>query len=167
MAMAKNQDNEIEFVEALARILLEKGLTEIRYARTRGEFDNISLRLSNKATELSERAARTGGGAKELATVSQEFAEQPADTSGITRDPEGHPGVVTAPMVGTVYLQPEPDAAQFVEIGRTVAKGDTVVIIEAMKTMNHIPAPVAGVVSRIMVENRSIVEYGAPMLIIE
>ena len=70
-------------------------------------------------------------------------------------------------MVGTVYMAPEPTAAPFVTIGQTVREGDTILIIEAMKTMNHIPAPRAGTVRRILVEDGGAVEYGAPLVIIE
>jgi len=82
-------------------------------------------------------------------------------------DPAAHPGAVPSPMVGTVYLQPEPGAPAFVSVGAQVAEGDTLLIIEAMKTMNHIPAPRAGTVKRILVEDGGAVEYGSPLLIIE
>ncbi|NBV62486.1 MAG: acetyl-CoA carboxylase, biotin carboxyl carrier protein, partial [Rhodobacteraceae bacterium] len=76
-------------------------------------------------------------------------------------------GAVPSPMVGTIYLQPEPGAPAFVSVGAQVAEGDTLLIIEAMKTMNHIPAPRAGTVKRILVEDGGAVEYGSPLLIIE
>ncbi|MFZ1663011.1 MAG: biotin/lipoyl-containing protein, partial [Paracoccaceae bacterium] len=82
-------------------------------------------------------------------------------------DPASHPGAVSSPMVGTVYLSPEPGSDPFIAIGTPVKEGQTVLIIEAMKTMNHIPAPRAGTVKRILVEDGSPVEYGAPLLIIE
>ena len=84
-----------------------------------------------------------------------------------SEDPSQHPGAVTSPMVGTVYLAAEPGATPFVTIGATVSEGQTVLIIEAMKTMNHIAAPRAGTVRRIMVDDGSPVEYGAPLMIIE
>ena len=82
-------------------------------------------------------------------------------------DPAQHPGAVTSPMVGTCYLSAEPGAAPFVTVGAAVTEGQTVLIIEAMKTMNHIPAPRAGTVRRILVEDGTPVEYGAPLMIIE
>ncbi|HRK42503.1 MAG TPA: acetyl-CoA carboxylase biotin carboxyl carrier protein subunit, partial [Gemmobacter sp.] len=82
-------------------------------------------------------------------------------------DPAQHPGAVTSPMVGTAYLAAEPGATPFVAVGSTVAEGQTVLIIEAMKTMNHIPAPRAGTVKRILVSDGTPVEFGAPLLIIE
>ena len=82
-------------------------------------------------------------------------------------DPADHPGVVTSPMVGTTYLAAEPGADPFVTVGMQVSAGQTLLIIEAMKTMNHIPAPATGTVKRILVADGSPVEYGAPLMIIE
>jgi acetyl-CoA carboxylase biotin carboxyl carrier protein len=82
-------------------------------------------------------------------------------------DPAKHPGVVPSPMVGTAYLGPEPGARPFIEIGAVVKEGQTLLIVEAMKTMNAIPAPRAGTVTRILVTNAQPVEYGEPLLIIE
>ena len=82
-------------------------------------------------------------------------------------DPAQHPGALTSPMVGTAYLSAEPGAAPFVSVGATVTEGQTVLIIEAMKTMNHIPAQKAGTVKRILVADGNSVEYGAPLMIIE
>ncbi|WP_338060412.1 acetyl-CoA carboxylase biotin carboxyl carrier protein, partial [Roseovarius indicus] len=93
-------------------------------------------------------------------------ASAAADT-GPGEDPASHPGAVTSPMVGTVYMQAEPGAPPFVSVGDKVSEGDTVLIVEAMKTMNHIPAPRAGTVKRILVEDGAAVEYGAPLIILE
>jgi len=87
-------------------------------------------------------------------------AEAPAD-------PGKHPGAVKSPMVGTAYRAPEPGAANFVEVGTKVAVGTPLLIIEAMKTMNQIPAPKAGVITAILIESGQPVEYGEPMMIIE
>ncbi|NHX27894.1 acetyl-CoA carboxylase, biotin carboxyl carrier protein, partial [Escherichia coli] len=91
----------------------------------------------------------------------------PAAEAAPSGDPAQHPGAVTSPMVGTAYLQPEPGAKSFVAVGDTVSEGQTVLIIEAMKTMNQIPSPRAGTVKRILVEDGTPVEYGAPLMIIE
>ena len=81
-------------------------------------------------------------------------------------DPAQMPGAVLSPMVGTIYLAAEPGAAAFVAVGDHVSEGQTLLIIEAMKTMNQIPAPVGGTVKRILVENGAAVEYGTPLMII-
>jgi acetyl-CoA carboxylase biotin carboxyl carrier protein len=83
------------------------------------------------------------------------------------QDPAEHPGAVTSPMVGTVYMQTEPGAPAFIRVGSEVSEGDTLLIVEAMKTMNHIPAPRSGTVTRILVEDGAPVEYGAPLVILE
>ena len=85
----------------------------------------------------------------------------------VPADPSQHPGVVASPMVGTAYLGPAPGARPFVEIGSAVKAGETLIIIEAMKTMNQIPAPRSGTVMQILIEDGQPVEYGEPLMIIE
>ncbi len=82
-------------------------------------------------------------------------------------DPAKHPGAVPSPMVGTAYLAPSPGARPFVDVGQTVKAGETLLIIEAMKTMNQIPAPRSGTVTQILVEDGQPVEFGEPLMIIE
>ena len=82
-------------------------------------------------------------------------------------DPAKHPGVVNSPMVGTAYAAPEPGAKPFIEIGTQVKAGDTLLVVEAMKTMNQIPAPRAGTVTQILFEDGQPVEFGEPLVIIE
>jgi acetyl-CoA carboxylase biotin carboxyl carrier protein len=82
-------------------------------------------------------------------------------------DPAEDPGVVASPMVGTAYLQAEPGTPPFVKVGDSVTEGQTILIIEAMKTMNQIPAPRAGRVKRILVDDGAPVEFGAPLMILE
>ena len=82
-------------------------------------------------------------------------------------DQADHPGAVVSPMVGTVYMQAEPGAPAFISVGTSVSEGDTLLIVEAMKTMNHIPAPRSGTVKRILVEDGAAVEFGAPLVILE
>ncbi|RJL18533.1 acetyl-CoA carboxylase biotin carboxyl carrier protein, partial [Paracoccus siganidrum] len=90
----------------------------------------------------------------------------PAPAGG-GEDPASLPGAVTSPMVGTAYLAAEPGATPFVQIGQKVAEGDTLLIVEAMKTMNHIPSPRAGTVKRILVDDGTPVEFGAPLMVVE
>jgi acetyl-CoA carboxylase biotin carboxyl carrier protein len=96
------------------------------------------------------------------ASATAAAATKPAGT-----DPAKHPGAVKSPMVGTCYRSPEPSAPAFIDIGTRVSQGDTLLIIEAMKTMNQIPAPHAGKVTAILVENGQPVEFGEPLVIIE
>ncbi|HRM74544.1 MAG TPA: acetyl-CoA carboxylase, biotin carboxyl carrier protein, partial [Paracoccus sp. (in: a-proteobacteria)] len=81
--------------------------------------------------------------------------------------PAQHPGAVTSPMVGTAYLSAEPGATPFVAIGQQVKEGDTLMIVEAMKTMNHIPSPRSGTVKRILVDDGNPVEFGSPLMVVE
>ena len=92
-------------------------------------------------------------------------AAVPAGAGG--PDPAKHPGAVKSPMVGTAYRSPEPGAASFCEVGSKINQGDILLIIEAMKTMNQIPAPRSGTVTAILFENAQPVEYGEPLIIIE
>ena len=94
-------------------------------------------------------------------------ASAPASNASETDDPAQAPGAVTSPMVGTAYLQPEPGSPAFVKVGDKVEEGQTLLIVEAMKTMNQIPAPRGGTVKRILVEDGAPVEFGAPLMIVE
>jgi acetyl-CoA carboxylase biotin carboxyl carrier protein len=100
--------------------------------------------------------------------VRVEVAPQPgAEAAVVPIDPSKHPGVVISPMVGTAYAAPEPGAKPFIDIGSNVKAGDTLLIVEAMKTMNQIPAPRAGTVIQVLFEDGQPVEFGEPLVIIE
>lgn len=143
-----------DLIRELAKLLDETGLSEI-------EIDRDGLRV-RVARELTVQAAPATAVAPAAATAAS------ADRANSAKDdPVAHPGCVRSPMVGTAYLAPEPGVANFVDIGSRVAQGQTILIIEAMKTMNHIPAPKAGTVTRILVGNRQPVEFGEPLAIIE
>jgi acetyl-CoA carboxylase biotin carboxyl carrier protein len=156
-------DTDVAFISALAELLNRNDLTELSVKREYGEDDSLEVRVVKQATVVT--VAAPAPVAHHVAPVAHSApASAPA---AAPEDPAQHPGAVTSPMVGTVYLASEPGAAPFVTIGATVAEGQTVLIIEAMKTMNQIPATRSGTVKRILVEDGSPVEYGAPLLIIE
>jgi acetyl-CoA carboxylase biotin carboxyl carrier protein len=156
----KSHESDVAFIKALAELLNENDLTELSVKREYGEDDTLHVRVSRKGEAVSYAAAP--------APVAHAApAAAPATTSTAAEDPASHPGAVTSPMVGTVYMQAEPGAPAFVSVGAQVVEGDTLLIIEAMKTMNHIPAPRAGTVKRILIEDGAAVEYGAPLMIIE
>ena len=142
-----------DVIRELAKLLDETGLTEIEFER-----DGVSIRV-----------ARHGGGPAARTWVAEPPLSGPAATTpaAISADPTQHPGLVASPMVGTAYLGAAPGARPFVEVGSTVKAGDTLIIIEAMKTMNQIPAPRPGTVIQILVEDGQPVEYGEPLMIIE
>jgi len=163
----ETHETDVAFIKALAELLNENDLTELSVKREYGEDDTLNVRVSRKP----ETAAAVAPVQPPPATAAPAAAaaQAPADPAPDppAEDPASHPGAVTSPMVGTVYMQAEPGAPSFVGVGEQVAEGDTLLIIEAMKTMNHIPAPRAGTVRRILVEDGAAVEYGAPLMIIE
>ena len=163
-----SHDSDVAFIQALAELLVENDLTELQVKRDYGENDSLNVRVSRGGTAVTHSAPVTVAAAAPAAPVPQTPTPAPeaakADTAA---DPSGHPGAVASPMVGTVYLSPEPGAASFVKVGDKVSEGQTLLIVEAMKTMNQIPAPRAGTVKRILVEDATPVEYGAPLMIIE
>ena len=159
----KTHDSDVSFIQALAELLRENDLTELEVSRDYGENDSLNVRV----TRQTQIAAPVQITAPVPAAAPAPAAAAPAAPAAAPEDPASHPGAVTSPMVGTVYLQPEPGAPAFTEVGKQVNEGDTLLIIEAMKTMNHIPAPRAGTVKRIVVEDGAAVEYGAPLMIIE
>lgn len=158
-------DADVDFIRALAELLRENDLTELQVKREYGDDGTLNVRVSRAAPVAPiAPAVAPAPSAPVAAPVAATAPETPAQ---VVEDPADHPGAVTSPMVGTVYMQPEPGAAPFITLGQQVSEGDTLLIIEAMKTMNHIPAPRAGTVKRILVEDGAAVEFGTPLVIIE
>ncbi len=143
-------------IRELAKILRETDLTEIELVESDSRI-RVARQITVQAVAHVPAAASAAGPAPApLAAVAVPEAEVGP-----------HPGTVTSPMVGVAYLSSEPGAAPFVTVGARVAQGQTVLLIEAMKTFNQIRAPRAGTVTRILVESGSPVEYGEPLLVIE
>jgi acetyl-CoA carboxylase biotin carboxyl carrier protein len=137
-------------IRALAAVLSETGLTEIEIADKDSRIRVV-------------RAAAPVGVAAPTATAPVSVAP----TAAAVPDEASHPGAVLSPMVGVAYLSPEPGAPAFIAIGQTVTAGQTLLLIEAMKTFNQIRAPKDGTVARILVDNSTPVEYGQVLLILE
>lgn len=156
----KTHQSDVAFIQALAELLRENDLTELRVKREYAEDDSLDVRVSRFAPPVNISAPVAPAAPVAMAPALR--ADAPA-----ADDPANHPGAVTSPMVGTAYLSPEPDAGAFVKIGDQVTEGQTLMIVEAMKTMNHIPAPRAGKVKRILIEDGAPVEFGAPLMIVE
>ncbi|HWA79278.1 MAG TPA: acetyl-CoA carboxylase biotin carboxyl carrier protein [Acetobacteraceae bacterium] len=147
-----------EVIRALAALLKETGLTEIEVAEKEGRI----------------RVARQPAAPASLAVAAPPAAPpsqaEPAPASAATspiEDAANHPGAVKSPMVGVVYLSPEPGAPPFVTVGQEVEAGQTLLLVEAMKTFNQIKAPKAGRLARILVQSGTPVEYGEPLMILE
>ncbi len=146
-----NSNDDGALVRELASLLDETNLTEI-------EIERAGLRV---------RVARNISIAGPAPSHYTPSAAPPTAVAADADDHAKHPGMVPSPMVGTVYWSSEPGARPFVEIGSKVAVGQTLVIIEAMKTMNQIPSPRAGTVTQILVEDGQPVEFDEPLVIIE
>jgi acetyl-CoA carboxylase biotin carboxyl carrier protein len=146
--------NERELIRELAELLDETNLTEIEVER-----EGLRVRVARNVTVTHAApmmvAANPGPG------------HAPAAVAAPVTDLSKHPGIVPSPMVGTAYIASEPGARPFVDVGSKVAAGDTLLIIEAMKTMNQIPAPRGGTVTQILFEDGQPVEFGEPLMIIE
>ena len=154
-AAAKFSSEDSALVRELALLLDETSLTEIEIERA-GLRLRVARNISVAATMPMQMAAAPAA----LPAAAAAAAPAAADLSK-------HPGAVTSPMVGTAYWAPEPGAKPFIEVGAKVSVGQTLLIIEAMKTMNQIPSPRAGTVTQILVEDGQPVEYGEPLVIIE
>ena len=165
-------DRDVAFVKALAGILQENCLEELEFERHRKGSERLTVRISRRsgATTTIPKSVPAVAPVAPVAPVSSAppTPPEPAPLSPETAvgDPTELPGAVISPMVGTAYLAPEPGAAPFVCVGDSVTEGQTLLIIEAMKTMNQIHATTDGVVKRILVEDASPVEYGAPLMIV-
>jgi acetyl-CoA carboxylase biotin carboxyl carrier protein len=144
---------ESDVIRELAALLDETKLTEIEIER-----DGLRVRVARNVTVTAMPANYQAAAAAPIP------AGAPASASA---DVSKHPGMVPSPMVGTAYWASEPGAKPFVEVGSKVAVGQTLLIVEAMKTMNQIPSPRAGTVTQILVEDGQPVEFGEPLIIIE
>ena len=159
----KNQDQDVEFIQSLAKLLNQNELTELEVSREYGETDKINVRVSKSGSlQAYQVATQQPSMAPAIAPMPQ---EESSDQN--ISDPVSHPGAVTSPMVGTVYMQAEPGAEPFISVGSSVSEGDTLLIVEAMKTMNQIPSPKSGTVKRIFVEDGAAVEFGSPLVVVE
>ena len=156
----QSTDADVAFIAALAELLNKNELTELSVKREYGEDDSLDVRVVKQVNVVQLAAPAP------MITQAVSAATSAAPAAAV-QDPAQHPGAVTSPMVGTCYMAAEPGATPFVAVGATVTEGQTVMIIEAMKTMNHIPSPRAGVIKRILVADGTAVEYGAPLMIIE
>ena len=153
MPPKKSSSLDHDLIRDLARLLTETNLTEIEI----------------QGAELRVRVARMPGGAVQAYVPTGSTATAAEAKAAPTGGAEGgsKAGVVPSPMVGTVYRGPDPDAKPYVEVGDKVKAGQTLLIVEAMKTMNQIPAPKAGTVTQILVNDGQPVEYGEPLMVIE
>jgi acetyl-CoA carboxylase biotin carboxyl carrier protein len=152
-------DLDEDLVKRLSSLLHETDLTEIEY-ESGGHRIRVARTIQQATTVQAPAPAQTAA----TSGAGQSAPPQPHPEASSDRVP---PGAVTAPMVGTVYVAPEPGAAPYVQVGSQVGEGETLLIVEAMKVMNPLPAPRGGTVTRIMVSDGQPVEFGEPLLVIE
>jgi acetyl-CoA carboxylase biotin carboxyl carrier protein len=148
-----NPADERELIRELAALLDSTNLTEIEVER-----EGLRVRVARNVMMTA---------ASMIAAAPAQGYAAPAAAAAPVADITKHPGIVPSPMVGTAYMASEPGARPFVDVGSKVAAGETLLIIEAMKTMNQIPAPRAGTVTQILFEDGQPVEFGEPLMIIE
>ena len=162
--MAKLPDSQV--IKDLAELLNATGLTEIEI-ESGGMRIKVARSGGHAATAYvpAPPPVETAVAAPAAAQASTEAAA--SSESAPAEDPASHPGAVKSPMVGTAYLSPEPGAAAFIKVGDKVSEGQTLLIVEAMKTMNPITAPRAGKITQIIVQNEQPVEFDQPLVIIE
>ncbi|WP_442579155.1 acetyl-CoA carboxylase biotin carboxyl carrier protein [Mesorhizobium sp. ASY16-5R] len=149
----KKTDVDQQLIRDLAGILNDTNLSEIEV-----ELGDLKVRVARHAAPIQAYAPALPAVSPVVVAAAPVAGPSPADLSK---------NAVTSPMVGTAYLSPSPDAKAFVEIGQVVREGQTLLIIEAMKTMNQIPSPRAGTVTAILIEDAQPVEYGMPLVVIE
>ena len=163
--MPKDATTDQALIEAIAKLLNEQNLAEIEIER-----EDLRVRVTRSYANTGVQqvvvpapapVAAPAPSAPTAAVGSAAAAKIAAD------DLAAHPGTLTSPMVGTAYLSPEPGKPAFVTVGSRVTEGQTILIIEAMKTMNQIPAHKSGVIARLLVEDASPIEYGQPLAVID
>lgn len=150
---------DTKLVRELAELLNETGLTEIEV-----EDDDRKIRVARGGFAAPPVSAVAAPGPTPAAPAPAAVAPSPAPAAETTDD--GHEGAMLSPMVGTAYLAPEPGADNFVKVGDSVKEGDTLLIVEAMKVMNPIPADKSGTIKAILVENAQPVEFDQPLVVI-
>ena len=159
----KNHGSDVSFIRELAVLLREHDLTELEVARDYGENDNLNVRVARQIQKVQQNDIATSP----VTTIVSEIPSNTEKENNKLNDPVNNPDTITSPMVGTIYLAPEPGASEYSHIGKIVKEGDTLLIIEAMKTMNQIPSPKSGKITRILVDDGTAVEFGSPLIIIE
>lgn len=164
--MSKGSQVDRDLIRTIAELLNEQNLAEVEL-----EHDDFRVRVTRShAQEVVHMPSYAGAPMAAAPAAVAPAAAAPAAATPVPAaadDIGSNPGTLTSPMVGTSYLAPEPGAANFVEIGTKVTEGQTILIIEAMKTMNQIPAHRAGTITKILVEDAQPVEFGEPLVVIE
>jgi acetyl-CoA carboxylase biotin carboxyl carrier protein len=159
---SRKQGIDKDLIRELAELLKETDLSEIEV-----EQDDFRIRVARGAGAVASMVSIAQPSQQRAPAAASEGEAEAPKERGPVKDPARHPGCVPSPMVGTTYLAPSPTSKPFVEVGDTVAVGQTILIVEAMKHMNEVAAPHAGKVTEILVTDGQPVEYGQPLMIVE
>ena len=160
----KKYEEDFDLLEQLANLADKKNLSEIEFKKKYKDENEIFIKISSiTKTDIYTDTKLNSIIKKQNKPKEPENSNNSVDVNEL----ENQPGIVSSPMVGTIYLSPEPGTAPFIKIGQNVNIGDTLFIIEAMKTMNQIPSPKSGKVKRILIDDATPVEFDSPLVIID
>ena len=160
--MKKNElDIEKYFIDYLVKTMKDKNLSSLEVTRTLSDKHKIKIKINNSVSFPTHQEVQTNK-VESSSLKNDEFV-----TKEIVQKPTIDANIIKSPMVGTVYLSPTPEELPFIHVGKKIMKGDTILIIEAMKTMNQIPSTLEGTVKEILVSNEGPVEFDTPLVIIE
>ena len=160
----KKYDEDINLLEQIANLADQKNLTDIEFKKKIKEDTEIFIKISSTQKNLIYEKPRSD----KVVNLQKEKSENVNSSfDDEINELKNQPGIISSPMVGTVYLSPEPGVDPFIKVGQNVNIGDTLFIIEAMKTMNQIPSPKSGIVKRILIDDATPVEFDSPLVIIE
>ena len=160
----KKYEEDINLLEQIADLASQKNLSDIEFKKKFKEDTEIFIKISNTSEKLiyeKPKVDKIVNTQKELHEITN------SSFNDEINELKNQPGIISSPMVGTVYLSPEPGVDPFIKVGQNVNIGDTLFIIEAMKTMNQIPSPKSGIVKRILIDDATPVEFDSPLVIIE
>ncbi len=160
----KKYEEDINLLEQIADLALKKNLTDIEFKKKFKEDTEIFIKISNTTKNFGFEKPKID---KVINSKNEPHENVISSFDDEINDLKNQPGIISSPMVGTLYLSPEPGEDPFIKVGQNVNLGDTLFIIEAMKTMNQIPSPKSGIVKRILIDDATPVEFDSPLVIIE
>ena len=159
----KKNDLEVEksFIDYLVKTIKDKDLSSLEVTRTLTDKHRLKIKINNSVSIADKQET------KALKVNNSSIQSEETILEEKSQGSTENLNIIKSPMVGTVYLSPSPEEPTFIQVGKKLKKGDTILIIEAMKTMNQIPSTIEGTVKEILVNNESPVEFDTPLVIIE
>ena len=155
-----NLESEKSFIDYLVKTIKEKNLSSLEVTHTLEDNHQLKIKINNAISSPTQNETIVANNYRPAYREAFTSTDSPSN-------PTTSENIVKSPMVGTVYLSPSPEEPTFIHIGKKIKKGDTILIIEAMKTMNQIPSTLEGIVKEILVNNESPVEFDTPLIIVE